>query len=77
MRYKFENFNVEIESPIVEVNLRTIKDNAVDKLLSIDVVLIVDNARFGVTAENMPYVETWEDTDIESMLTEWLKQFEI
>ena len=76
MKYKFENFNVEIDSPIVEINLRTIKDNAVDKLLSVDVIFITDNARFGVTAENMPYDLTWEDSDIETMLTEWLKSFE-
>lgn len=77
MKHRFEQFNIEIENPTVEINLKTIRDNAIDKHLSIDIVLVVDKARFGVTAENMPYDETWEDTDIEIMVNEWLKQFEV
>jgi hypothetical protein len=77
MTYKFEQFNVEIEPTEIEVNLKTIRDNAIDKLLSVDIVLVVDKARFGVTAENMAYVETWSDSDIEAMVVEWLKQYKI
>jgi hypothetical protein len=77
MKLKLEQFNIEIENPTIEINLKTIRDNAIDKLLSIDIVLVVDKARFGVNAENMPYVETWSDSDIEVMVVEWLKQFEI
>jgi hypothetical protein len=77
MRYKFEQFNIEIENPTVEIDLKTIRDNAIDKLLSVDVILTVNGLRFGVTAENMAYVDSWEDSEIEEMVTEWLKQFEV
>jgi hypothetical protein len=77
MIYKFEQFNIEIENPTVEIDLKTIRDNAIDKLLSVDVILTVNGLRFGVTAENMAYVDSWEDSEIEAMANEWLKQFEI
>jgi hypothetical protein len=77
MKLKLEQFNIEIENPTIEINLKTIRDNAIDKLLSIDIVLVVDKARFGVNAENMPYVDSWEDSEIEAMANEWLKQYKI
>jgi hypothetical protein len=77
MIYKFENFNVEIEPTSIEVDLNTIRDKAIDKQLSVDIVLICDGGKFGVTAENMPYNYTWSDDDIEIMVNEWLKQYEI
>lgn len=77
MRYKFEQFNVEIEATSIEVDLNTIIDKAIDKQLSVDIVLISDSGKFGVTAENMPYVDSWSDEDIQAMVNEWLKQYEI
>lgn len=77
MGYKFEQFKVEIEPTSIEVDLNSIHDKAIDKQLSVDVVLISDSGKFGVTAENMPYVDTWSDEDVEVMVNEWLKQFEI
>jgi hypothetical protein len=76
MTYKFEQFNVEIVNPIILVNLNTIQDKAIDQLLSVDVVLTTDTAKFGVTAEDMPYIDTWEDSDVEPMVMQWLTQFE-
>jgi hypothetical protein len=77
MKYKFEQFNIEIENPTVKIDLKTIRDNAIDKLLSVDVILTVNGLRFGVTAENMAYVDSWEDSEIEAMVVEWLTQYEI
>lgn len=77
MTYKFEQFNVEILNPKISVNLNTIQDKAIDQLLSVDVVLTTDSATFGVTASDMPYTDTWEDSKIEGMVLNWLKQFEI
>lgn len=77
MTYKFEQFNVEISNPKISVNLNTIQDKAVDQLLSVDVVLTTDTATFGVTASDMPYTDTWEDNEVEGMVLNWLKQFEI
>jgi hypothetical protein len=76
MKYKFPQFKVEIVNPTILVDLDTIQDKAISKLLSVSVTLATDSATFGVTAEDMPYVETWEDSDVEPMVLEWLTQFE-
>jgi hypothetical protein len=76
MTYKFPQFKVEIINPTILVDLDTIGDKAISKLLSVSVTLATDTATFGVTAEDMPYVETWEDSDVEPMVLEWLTQFE-
>jgi hypothetical protein len=77
MKYKFPQFKVEIENPTISVDLDTIGDKAISKQLSVDILLTTESASFGVRAEDMPYTDTWEDSDIEPMVVEWLKQFEI
>jgi hypothetical protein len=76
MKYKFPQFKVEIENPTITIDLDTIGDKAISKLLSVSVTLATDSATFGVTAEDMPYVDGWYDEDVEPMVVEWLKQFE-
>jgi hypothetical protein len=75
--YKFPQFKIEIINPTVTVDLNTISDKAIDKLLSVDVTLATDTATFGVRAIDMPYADTWNDDDIEGMVNKWLIQFEI
>jgi hypothetical protein len=75
--YKFPQFQVEITDPVISINLNTISDKAIDKLLGIFVLLITDSAQFGVIAEDMPYTDTWDDADVEVMVQTWLIQFEV
>jgi len=77
MTYSFPQFSVQIVNPTIFINLNTIQDKAVDKLLSVLVVLSTDSAEFGVIAEDMPYINTWEDTDIPSMVNNWLNQYAV
>lgn len=77
MTYKFDQFKTEIINPTIEVKLNTIKDKAIDQLLSVDILLTTDTAKFGVNASDMPYTDTWEDDEVEGMVIEWLKQFEV
>ena len=77
MNLKFPQFNVEINNPTIEVDLNTIGDRAIDRLLSVDVLLKTNSAKFGIRAEGMSYSETWNDSDIELMVQDWLKQFEV
>jgi hypothetical protein len=77
MTYKFPQFKVEISNPIISVDLDTIQDKAISKLLSVSLTLATDSATFGVTALDMPYLDTWEDDDVEGMVMIWLTQFEI
>jgi hypothetical protein len=76
MTYRFPQFKVEIVNPTISIDLDTIQDKAISKLLSVSVTLATDSATFGVTAEDMPYSDTWEDSEIEGMVVEWLTQFE-
>jgi len=75
--YRFEQFKVEIVNPTISVDLDTIQDKAISKLLSVSLTLATDSATFGVTALDMPYKDTWEDNEVEGMVFIWLKQFEI
>jgi hypothetical protein len=77
MTYKFPQFQVEITDPAISINLNTISDKAIDKLLGVDVLLTTASAQFGVRAENMPYTDTWDDADIPDMVNIWLAQYAI
>jgi hypothetical protein len=73
--YKFQQFKTEIINPTIEINLNTISDKAIDKLLSVDILLITDACKFGVRAEDMPYSVTWNDSDISNMVDQWLTNY--
>ena len=75
MTYKFPQFQVEITDPSISINLNTISDKAIDKLLGVDVLLTTASASFGVRAEDMPYVDTWDDADVPNLVNQWLTQF--
>jgi hypothetical protein len=77
MTYKFPQFQVEITDPAISINLNTISDKAIDKLLGVDVLLTTASAQFGVRAEDMPYTDTWDDSDIPDMVNIWLAQYEV
>lgn len=77
MTYKFTQFNVQIVNPTITINLNTISDKAIDKLLSVDLVLTTENANFGVTATDMPYDISWNDSDISHMVDIWLSKYAI
>lgn len=62
MTYKFEQFNVEITNPVVEVV--NVIDNINTKTCNVDVLLTTDSAEFGVTLNGFTYFETWEDADV-------------
>jgi hypothetical protein len=77
MTYKFPQFQVEITDPAISINLNTISDKAIDKLLGVDVLLTTASAQFGVRAEDMPYIDTWDDADVPDMVNIWLTQFAV
>lgn len=75
--YNFPQFKIEIVNPSLSIDLNTIQDKAIDKLLSVDIILTTDSATFGVTANDMPYEYSWDDDDIPLMVDKWIKQFEV
>lgn len=62
MTYKFEQFNIEIINPVVEVV--NVIDNINTKTCNVDVLLTTDTAEFGVMLEGFTYEETWDDADV-------------
>ena len=75
MTYKFEQFNVEIIDPTIEV--QAVNDNIKDKTCSVNLLLTTDSAKFGVTLNGFTYSETWEDEDIYEWVSNELKNYEI
>lgn len=60
--YKFEQFNVEITNPTVEVV--NVADSINQKTCSVDVLLTTDSAEFGVNLQKFTYADTWTDEEI-------------
>jgi hypothetical protein len=77
MTYKFPQFQVQITDPAISINLNSIGDKALDKTLSVDIILATASAQFGVRAEDMPYTDTWDDADVPDMVNIWLAQYEV
>ena len=73
--YKFEQFNVEITNPTIEVKL--VNDNIIDKQCSVEILLTTDTAKFGVILDGFTYVDTWEDADIVNWVNLELKKYEV
>lgn len=73
--YKFEQFKVSITNPTVSIT--GVKDNMVDSC-TVDILLVTDTASFGVTLDGFTYAkDTWENSDIESFVTNKLTEYEI
>jgi hypothetical protein len=75
MTYKFEQFNVEIDNPVVTIV--NVADAINLKRCSVDVLLTTDSAEFGVNLQGFTYEETWEDSDIEAWVTIELQKYEV
>jgi hypothetical protein len=73
--YKFEQFNVQIANPVVSIDMNTIGDKAIDKLLSVNITLTTQDAEFGVRLEDMPYEATWDDSDISDIVNTKLQEY--
>ena len=77
MKYKFEQFNIEIENPTIEIDMTKILDNTITKKLAIPIVLITNNTRFGILLEEINYINSWDDEDIPALVDVRLIDFEV
>jgi hypothetical protein len=75
MTYKFEQFNVEITNPTIEVV--NVIDNINTKVCNVDILLTTDTAQFGVTLNGFTYSETWDDQDIRDWVAIELEKYEV
>jgi hypothetical protein len=56
MKYKFNQFNLEIDNPKVSANEDTIQLQVSKNTISVDVLLETDTAKFGVLLEDIQVV---------------------
>jgi hypothetical protein len=75
MTYKFEQFNVEIVNPTIEV--QAVNDNIKSKSCAVDILLTTDSAKFGIQLNGFTYAETWEDEDVYLWVQNELKKYEV
>jgi len=75
MTYKFEQFNVEITDPVIDVVC--VADNINTKTCSVDITLTTDTAEFGVNLQGFTYEVTWDDSDIEAWVANELVNYEV
>jgi hypothetical protein len=73
MTYTFEQFNAEITDPTIEVI--SVNDNLTAKTCAVDILLVTDNATFGVNLSGFTYTETWEDSDISTWVDTKLQEY--
>lgn len=73
--YSFPQFSVTITDPEVDILMNTIGDKAIDKLLSVDILLTTTTAQFGVRMQDMPYDPTWEDSEVPGMVNTKLQEY--
>jgi len=77
MKYKFDQFNSEIENPTIKIDTTSLKLNAVRLKLSIDVALIVDNATMVVNLDEIPFTFPFDIDTLETKVTQRLTDYEI
>ena len=56
MKYKFNQFNLEIDNPKVSANEDTIQLQVSKNTISVDVLLETDTAKFGLLLEDIQVV---------------------
>ena len=78
MKYKFNQFNLEIDNPKVSANEDTIKLQVSKNTISVDVLLETDTAKFGVLLEDIQVVNfNYENYDnLMLRVVDRLKDFE-
>jgi hypothetical protein len=78
MKYKFNQFNVEIDNPKVSANEDTIQLQVSKNTISVDVLLETDTAKFGLLLEDIQVVNfNYENYDnLMLRVVDRLKDFE-
>lgn len=77
MKYKFDQFDAQIENPTIEIDTKSIRLNAVEMKISVDVALIVDGAKMVVYLDKIPFTFPFNVSDLESAVGARLVDFEV
>ena len=79
MKYKFNQFNLEIDNPKVSANEDTIQLQVSKNTIAVDVLLETDTAKFGLLLEDIQVVNfNYENYDnLMLRIVDRLKDFEV
>ena len=79
MKYKFNQFNLEIDNPKVSANEDTIQLQVSRNTISVDVLLETDTAKFGLLLEDIQVVNfNYENyNNLMLRVVDRLKDFEV
>ena len=75
MKYKFEQWNVEIDNPTIEVS--NVTDSINLKTCNVDVILSTEDATFGVNFQGFSYENDWTDSEILAWIEIELQKYEV
>jgi hypothetical protein len=75
MTYKFPQFNVTISDPNIEV--LHVTDSINTQTCSVDVLLTVDLAEFGVSLNGFTYVSNWSDEQVREWILLELEKYSV
>ena len=76
MTYSFPQFKTEITGPIVSVDMTSVTDNTIDKLLTCSITLESSTAKmYGISLDSIIYDITWEDSDVYDLVMVRLQDF--
>ena len=80
MKYKFEQFNIEIVDPIIVIDYENVLVNNLTKtILSVNICLKTSNgSKFGITLEDISIGDsTWDDVDMQTLVQNELNKYKI
>jgi hypothetical protein len=77
--YKFEQFNIEIVNPTIEINPIVKEINPIDLTINVDIKLTDDSgSKFGISLEKVKVQNlTYTAETLEQRIMEHLKQYEV
>lgn len=76
--YRFSQFQIDIDNPIVEIDTTRIVINDDAKTVEVNIKLTTPDARVrAVTLSNMPFTGDWHDIDLLTLVSNKLVEFEI
>jgi hypothetical protein len=77
MKYKFEQFNVEIESPSIEINYNSLVIYPRANQLDVQIIMTVENMKYAHSFTKLDYFKTSSDEEVSRVIYQALKEFEV
>jgi hypothetical protein len=78
MKYKFENFNLEITDPIITISADNISIFPSNMTIDVDILLTVTNAKYGVRLTDVQVQNlNYDEGTLQTRVLLRLKDFEV